>query len=126
MDGPRRYARYANLITTLHALWTFLLWGGMAVALFIHAYAPFELGVLTITLLSNLPFRGACPLTLLEEKYRRTVNPSYTNGKSFMTTYINKLFKTDFSAKGINIAIAVLYVISYFLLITIIVHSMNR
>lgn len=113
VEQLRKYTLYANLIVAVHAVWTLVLWGSMALT-FVHpAYAPFAFVMLTITLLSNIPLRGICPLTSLEERFRQKVAPSYATNHSFMTTYINKIFRTRFGAEQVNTVIAIIYVAAY-------------
>lgn len=113
MEDKAHYQIYANIVTLIHFLWTFLVFGGVFYLVLHHSYAVIQIIVLTTTLLVSVPFRNICPLTLLEEKLRQKLNPAYKNQGSFMTTYINKIFKTNFSVKEINITIAVLYILSY-------------
>ncbi len=112
----RHHAVVIRSVIVFHFAWTVFLWGGMVLALFWKPYIPTELLILSITLLSNVPFRGGCPLTILEEHYREKISPGYERKRSFMTTYINKLLKTDFTVKQVNITIAVIYVLAYAIL----------
>jgi Protein of Unknown function (DUF2784) len=121
MTSEARYRRLAETATVFHFLWTFLLWGGMILVFFWHAYVPYEIAALSITLLSNIPFRGVCPLTYLEEKWRGKLDMDYVGNKSCTTTYVNKFFKTNFSVRSVNIVIAILYVLAYASLVAILV-----
>lgn len=122
MENRIRYNVYANIVTLIHFLWTFLVFGGALYLLFHHSYAVIQIIVLTITLFSSIPFGNACPLTLLEERLRQKLNPTYKNQGSFMTTYINKMLKTNFSVKEVNLVIAILYILSYSFAAFVLIH----
>jgi len=107
------YKFWANVITVFHFFWTFLVFGGAVYVIFDHAYAWKHIMVLSITLISNIPFKAVCPLTLIEESLRRKIDPAYTSQGSFTTTYTNKIFGTNFSTREINTGIAILYILSY-------------
>jgi hypothetical protein len=107
----------------LHFLWTFLVFGGAIYMLVVPSYAIVQIVVLSITLLSSLPFRGLCPVTTLEKSLRRKVDPSYENHGSFMTTYTNKILGTNLSTRPVNVTIAVLYILCYSYAIIALVHG---
>jgi hypothetical protein len=113
MGSRTRHYVYANIITAIHVGWTFLIFGGAIFLLFNHTYAIPQIIVLSATLLVSIPFKNVCPLTLLEEKLRQKYDPAYTNRGSYMTTYLNKIFKTNFTVKRVNGTVAVLYVFVY-------------
>jgi len=117
-----KYRALADAVTYFHFLWTFLVFGGGILVVFYHHYAIFQIGVLTLTLLANLPFKNKCPLTLLEGKLRRELDPAYDNQKSFTTTYLNKIFKTYLKPQEVSVAIAIFYIISYSLSIFALMH----
>lgn len=56
---------------------------------------------------------GFCPLTKLEEKLRSKVDPDFSYNNSFTTVYFNKIFKTNITARNINIGIIILHAASY-------------
>jgi hypothetical protein len=100
-------------LVAFHIAWTALVFGGAIAMFFYPPYAFVEILVLSITLLSNLPLRFTCPLTLMERHLRRHFDPSYENHGSFMATYTNKIFGTHITAKTADIIIGILYVIFY-------------
>ncbi len=81
--------------------------------LFVPNYAIYQVVIMTLTVLVNIPLSDRCPLTLLEEKIRQRVDPGYTNNNSFMTTYINKILGTSFKVHNVNTAIMIFYTITY-------------
>ena len=119
----RRYERYADGIVAVHFVWTVVVFAGAVGMFFWHAYAPCEAIVVSVTLLASLPFGGLCPLTMLEERFRRKIDPSFRNGGSYMAFYINKLFKTRFRVRTVNIAIGVFYAVIYAMAAYIIVRG---
>ncbi len=107
------YRALAYALVTFHFAWTLLVFGG-AIAMFIYPqYAFMEILVLSVTLLAGLPFRFACPITLMERRIRRHFDPSYENHGSFMATYTNKMFGTHITTKTADIIIGIFYVIFY-------------
>src|SRR6185437_10181178 len=101
----KRYKLYADAIVGVHALWTLIVFGGILLMLFWHAYARWEIVVVTFTLLLSLPFGTICPLTKMEERFRRKFDPSFHNDGSFVAHYGNRLLGTRFSADEVNGAI---------------------
>ena len=113
----------ANTVTSLHFLWTFLLLGGAVLMFFNRWFAYFEITIMTITVIANFPFKGNCPLTLLEERLRQKIDPTYNNQNSFMTTYLNKIFGTNLKVSIVNTYIILLYIVSYCSAILLIIHK---
>lgn len=111
--SARTYKTLADVVTFFHFLWTFLVFGGALLVVFDHRYALIHIVILSVTLLSNVPFKTACPITIIERRLRRKADPSYDNTNSFTTTYLNKALGTRFLERNVNITIAVLYIISY-------------
>ena len=109
----RRYEWYADGIVAVHMAWTALVFLGAAAMFFWHAYALYEIIVVSITLLASLPFGRLCPLTMLEEHFRRKIDPLFDNGGSYMAFYINKILNTRFRVRTVNIAIGVFYAAVY-------------
>lgn len=109
----RRYEWYADGVVAVHMAWTVLVFIGAAAMFFWHAYALYEIIVVSVTLVASLPFGGLCPLTMLEERFRRKIDPSFDNGGSYMAFYINKMLKTRFRVRTVNIAIGVFYAAVY-------------
>lgn len=107
------YRRYADLIVAVHFIWTLFLIVGAIVMFFDPPYAWIQIGVMTFTLLLALPFGGICPLTLLEEKFRRKLYLDYRNEGSFIATYLNKILGTHFPTRNVNTIITGLYVLAY-------------
>jgi hypothetical protein len=107
------YRSLADTLVVFHAIWAILIFGGAIAMFFYPPYAFIEILVLSITLLSNLPFRLSCPFTLLEGRLRRKVNPRYDNNRSFVGTYINKVFGTHFTNRTVDWVIGILYVLFY-------------
>ncbi|MDE2018901.1 MAG: DUF2784 family protein [Patescibacteria group bacterium] len=113
MPGKFKYQASANIIVLIHVFWTLLLFGGAVFMFFARWYAPFQIGLMSFTLLIAIPFGRTCPLTLFEEWLRKKINPDYTNNRSYMVTYINKIFGTKFSRKQIIIYNGCFYVAAY-------------
>ncbi len=113
MSREARYKLSADMIVALHVIWTFVLFGGAVFVLFAPWYAVVQIITISFTLLIALPFGNICPLTLLEERLRKKIDPSYTNNRSYLTTYINKIFGTDFRNRSVSIVVAVIYILSY-------------
>ncbi len=109
----KTYQRLADLIMIFHFFWTLVIFGGAVFMVLDPSYALTQIAVLSITLLASVPFGGLCPVTTLENRFRQKVDPSYENHGSFMTTYTNKIFGTQFRVRDVNITIAVLYVLCY-------------
>lgn len=107
------YRVLADAIVTLHIAWTAFVFGGAILMVIFPSYAFMEIFVLTVTLFSNLPFRFACPLTILERDLRRRVNPSYDNQNSFMATYVNRIFGTHVTRRKADTVIGVLFFFFY-------------
>ncbi|HEY0220690.1 MAG TPA: DUF2784 family protein, partial [Candidatus Paceibacterota bacterium] len=93
--------------------WSFLVFGGAIYMLFHHEYAIYQVVIMTLTVLVNIPLSDRCPLTLLEEKVRQKVDPAYTNNNSFLTTYLNKILSTNFKTHSVNSGIMIFYTITY-------------
>lgn len=114
MDGEEVHKKRADLIAGIHILWALLLLVGTLVVVIFPDYAVPQLVLLTGTLLVPLFFFGGrCPLTTWEERLRQKIEPGYSNNGSFMTTYINKTFGTNFERKSVKLTIAAFYVLSY-------------
>ncbi len=107
------YRALADAIVALHIAWTLLVFGGAVLMVAYPSYAFMEIFVLTVTLFSNLPFRLACPLTILERDLRRRIDPSYDNQNSFMATSINRIFGTHVTRRGADTVIGILFFLFY-------------
>lgn len=113
---------YANVVTGFHFFWSFIVLGGMIFLFIYPPYALIQIIIMSVTLLSNLPFRNNCPLTLLEERLRQKIDPSYHNDNSFATTYFNKIFRTHVRVRTVSIVIAIGYVVTYLVAVLDLVH----
>ena len=102
----------ANAVTALHIFWTTILFGGAVFVFFAHWYAWWQIATIGFTLLIALPFGGVCPLTKLEDRLRKKVDPKYSNHGAYLMTYLNKVFGTHFSKQKVGIAIGIFYVFS--------------
>lgn len=119
----KTYKRLADAVTVFHFAWTFLVFGGAIAMVIFPAYALTQIIVLSITLISNIPFKLDCPVTLLERRLRRKIDPDFENHGSFMTTYINKIFGTHFRVINVNITIGILYVVFYTYAVLILINN---
>lgn len=115
IDMLRRWAyrRLADGVVVFHTIWTLLVFGGAVAMIVYPSYAFMEILVLSITLLASLPLRFTCPVTLLEAKLRRKIDPSYDNQGSFMATYLNKMAGTKISRRAMDTVIGIVYVLVY-------------
>lgn len=101
-----------ELIVVLHfgiLLWVLL---GTVAMFFYSYYIGTHMIFLSLVLLFGL-FLGYCPLTKIEEKLRRKQNSRFTLNNSFITHYLNKLFRTDYSVTQINNFQWTVYIFSY-------------
>jgi hypothetical protein len=106
------YKTGANAILALHVLWTAILFCGAVFVIFAPWYAVYQIIAISFTLLISLPLGGVCPLTLVEERLRKKVDPSFTNDGSYLVTYLNKIFGAKFKKKSILKIVAILYIAS--------------
>jgi hypothetical protein len=113
MEDVKFYQSYADILVVIHALWSALVFGGMIIMFFYPSYALAEIIIVSITLLSSLPFGGTCPLTLLELKLRARTDPTYSNEGGFIVTYVNKIFGAHISPLQGKVVIGTLYVFAY-------------
>jgi hypothetical protein len=121
--SAKTYNMLANGLASLHFLWTLFLIIGF-IAMIFYPYPPYaiiQIVAISFTLLIAVPFRNTCPLTLLEERLRKKINPSYRNHGSFIATYINKFFNTRITLSQVNITIGILYFLDYCIAIFILV-----
>ena len=121
MGSTARFRKYANILVSIHFLWTLFLIGGAVAMFFYPLYAWMQIYVMSFTLLISLPFGTICPLTLLEEKLRRKIDPAYDNHGSYIATYFNKISGKNVSVRRINEISAGLYVIAYAAAISILI-----
>ena len=103
----------ANAIALLHLAWALLLLIGGALVFVWHGYAWMQIGLLSFTLLSNIPFGGHCPLTLLEKNVRDVVEPGAISEKSYMVAYLDRVFGWKVRVRSVRIVTAMLYILSY-------------
>jgi len=123
--GTQTYQKYADTLVFLHVLWTLFLLCG-AVTMFIYPlYAIIQIIAMTGTLLLAIPFGNTCPLTLLEEKWRKKIDPAYHNDGSYIAAYFNKIFKKKVSVEHVNRTVAGLYVLAYAFAATILILHFN-
>ncbi len=107
------YRRLVDGVVAFHILWTLLVFGGAIAMIVYPPYAFMEILILSVTLLASLPLRFTCPITLLEAKLRRKIDPSYDNQGSFMATYINKITGMKISRRAMDTAIGIVYLFVY-------------
>ena len=113
MTDKFKYRAGANLIVLIHFFWTLLLMGGAIFMFFARWYALVQIILMSFTLLIALPFGRTCPLTLFEEWLRKKIDPAYTNNRSYMVTYINKIFGTQLKKRRVDIFNGCFYVTAY-------------
>ena len=114
MANDVRYKQYADAIVAAHLAWVAFLLVGTFVVLAVPGYAAAQIVFLSGTLFIRLIFfRGRCPLTVWEERLRQKVEPEYSHNGSFLKTYINTMFRTNFTRRGVNLTIAAFYILSY-------------
>lgn len=103
----------ANMITTIHVLWTILILGGTILVIFYPAYAIIQIAILTFTAILNFILMNHCPLTFCESYIRKKIDSSFDNHNSFMMTSLNKIFKTHLTPLQSDVYIAIFFAISY-------------
>lgn len=109
----RPYKRYADLVVLLHFSWTFLLIAGAVTMLFYPPYALLQIIFMTGTLLWSLPFKGKCSLLILEESFRKKIDPAYPPRDSFLAPYMSKIFRTKLSNGSAMKILGGLYTVAY-------------
>lgn len=94
-----RYKVIADFLLFSHVLWIVLLIGGAVFIIHHRWYAIYHLVIVSGALLFNL-FLGSCPLTRLEERYRKLWDPKTDYHKnSFTITYTRKIFRINLTPK---------------------------
>lgn len=109
-----RYKLYADLLLAVHILWVFLLAGGTVFIFYNRWYIKYHIALVTGTLVLNLVLRG-CPLTRLEEKYRKAWNPEvYYCPNSFLATYLRRFFGLKVSSAQARWVLIMVKITSYY------------
>lgn len=108
-----RHKIIADSLLLLHLFWIILLAGGTVFIFYNRWYIPYHLTLIGGTAFLNLLFRG-CPLTWLEEKYRKAWDPNaFYHHNSFVATYVEKLFGIDAGSGWISRVQVLAKVISF-------------
>jgi Protein of Unknown function (DUF2784) len=119
--SAKEYKTFADILVSIHFLWSLFLLGGIIVTILFPAYAIVQIIVMSFTLLIALPFHNTCPLTLLEEKWRRKADPSYRASGSFVARYLNKVLKANLNHHAVDETLAGMYVLAYAIAISIMI-----
>jgi len=115
--GKYRYKLLANLWATIHWLWIGVLLGGVIFLIGHPWYIRYHIAIVTFTLLLNLVL-GGCPLTALEEKYRKAYNPSaLALENAFLRVYIRKHLGINLSGRQVDWLAILIKIASYYIAI---------
>jgi len=107
------YKLIADFLMIVHILWLALLVGGTVFIFLNRWYIPYHLTLIGGTAFLNLLFRG-CPLTWLEEKYRKAWDPStFYRHNSFAATYVEKFFGVNTESGWVSRLQVVAKIISF-------------
>lgn len=91
-----------------------MLAAGTVYMFFNRGYVITHLIILSGTLALNLPFRGRCPLTLWEGKYRKLWDPnSDYMFDSFVATHMKSILKINMTPKQANRMLTVIKLSAY-------------
>lgn len=96
-------------VHTVIVLWIMI---GTVVIFFDRGYIGTHLILISIVMVLSL-FLKYCPLTKIEEKLRQQRDASFTLDNSFMTFYINKILRTNFSSSQVNNLQILVFIFSY-------------
>lgn len=110
------------IILVVHFLWFVLIIAGFIGLIFIpdELYLRIYLAVISITLITNVLFRG-CPLTKLEDRFQLSLNGEmkYNNGKNHskkcITYYTRRFFGIELADIYSSITLVVFFIITLFL-----------
>lgn len=102
----------ADILMLTHIAWIILLIGGTIYIFFNPAYIQWHLTIITLTLLANL-FLGYCPITNIEEKLRKSIDPSFSYNDSFAATLIKKIFGIKMSSNDVLLMMTLIKFLSY-------------
>jgi hypothetical protein len=117
----RLYKNTADVLVSIHFLWTLLLLGGIIATILFPAYAIVQIAAMSFTLLIAIPFGNTCPLTLLEEKLRRKVDPDYHPTGSFVARYLNRIFNINLDHRFVDEVLAALYILAFAIAISVMI-----
>jgi hypothetical protein len=119
--STQKYKTFADLLVSIHFLWSLLLLGGIIVTLIFPAYAIVQIIIMSFTLLIAIPFGNTCPLTLLEEKLRKKFDPTYNPSGSFVARYLNRIFGTNFDHRRVDETLAGMYILAFAIAISVMI-----
>ncbi len=119
--STKGYNTFADILVSIHFLWSLLLLGGIIVTLLFPAYAIVQIVVMSFTLLIAIPFGNTCPLTLLEEKLRRKADPSYHPSGSFVARYLNRIFHAHLNHRRVDEILAGMYILAFAIAISVMI-----
>ena len=112
--GKYRHKLIADALFLLHFGWLLMLASGTVYIFFNRDYVVTHVIILSGTLALNLPFRGRCPLTLWEGKYRKLWDPNaeyYFD--SFVATHMKSILKINMTSKQANWMLTIIKLASY-------------
>lgn len=109
---PSSFRTLARATTAVHYLWTALLFGGGVAVLFSPSYAPYQIGVLTFTILMWFVFGFKCCLTIWNRYFEKRAGIE-SDQKPFMAQKLSHYLKRDISPKRAAVLITLFYIFSY-------------
>jgi hypothetical protein len=116
-----KYKTFADILASIHFLWSLLLLASIIATILFPAYAIVQIAIMSFTLLIALPFHNTCPLTLLEEKLRKKVDPDYRTSGSFVARYLNKILKINLNHRHVDETLAGLYILAFAIAISVMI-----
>jgi hypothetical protein len=118
-----RHKIIADSLLLIHLGWIALLIGGTIYVSNHPWYVPYHLVIVTGTLLLNLAL-GGCPLTWLEEEYRKAWDPKtepYQN--SFVAAHLKRMFGFKITPAQVNWILFIIKAFSYYVSIRLLIIS---
>lgn len=110
--SSRPYQTFADILTSIHFLWSLLLLGGIIATILFPAYAIVQIAI---------PFGNTCPLTLLEERLRKKADPDYHPSGSFVARYLNRIFHANFNHRRVDEVLAGMYILAFAIAISVMI-----
>jgi hypothetical protein len=110
-----KYRIFANVTLWFHWVWVAILLFGFVAQSALEWYKPIHLVVLSTTICGQILF-GGCPLTILENAFRRKYDPLKTYSGGFTIHYIQKHFGVEVSPWTISVIFIGIFIISMIIL----------
>jgi hypothetical protein len=81
----------ADFLSGVHVLWIFVVVGLSVASIAAPGFRWYAIGVVALSLLAHLSF-GRCPLTILENNYRRQFDPGHNTEHGFTRAFLKRVF----------------------------------